>query len=184
MKRLSWRLGLVAACAVLAFFGRATSVFAAEPERGGAGDRLDRLEQRLDEVIQHQEQQMRRLGAQQEGQGQQGMAGRDNMRPMTPQRDGARMGQPMTPPGAPAWAGIHAPAGQPAGAGKDHEGLFGLLRLFLLVAFVFNILIAIWIFTDIRKRGEGSGIFIVLALLAGIPAAIIYALVRIGDKRP
>ena len=44
--------------------------------------------------------------------------------------------------------------------------------------------LAIWIFTDIRKRGEGSGIFVAIALVAGIPAAIIYALVRIGDKRP
>jgi len=43
---------------------------------------------------------------------------------------------------------------------------------------------AIWIFTDIRKRGEGHGIFVALALLAGIPTAIIYALVRIGDKKP
>jgi hypothetical protein len=47
---------------------------------------------------------------------------------------------------------------------------------------VCNILLAIWIFTDSRKRGEGSGIFIALALLAGVPAAIIYSLVRIGDK--
>ena len=45
------------------------------------------------------------------------------------------------------------------------------------------ILLAIWICTDIRKRGEGSGIFIALALLAGVPAAIIYTLVRIGDKK-
>jgi preprotein translocase subunit SecY len=59
-----------------------------------------------------------------------------------------------------------------------------LVKLCLLVAFVFNILLAIWIYTDIRKRGEGSGIFIALAILAGIPAAIIYAIVRIGDKKP
>jgi hypothetical protein len=57
------------------------------------------------------------------------------------------------------------------------------VKLCLLVAFIFNILLAIWIFTDIRKRGEGSGIFIALALLAGIPAAIIYSIVRIGDKK-
>jgi len=61
--------------------------------------------------------------------------------------------------------------------------LAGLVKLCLLVAFVFNILLAVWIFTDIRRPGEGSSIFIVLALLAGIPAAIIYSLVRIGDKR-
>jgi hypothetical protein len=181
---LSWRLGLAAACAVLTIFSRATPAFAAESDSGGANDRLGRLERRLDELTQHQEQLMRRPGTQQEGQTQPGMAGRDNTQPMPPQRDRARLGQRMSPPGAPAWAGMPAPAGLPGAAGKDHEGLAGLVRLCLLVAFVFNILIAIWIFTDIRKRGEGSGIFIVLALLAGIPAAIIYALVRIGDKRP
>jgi len=47
-----------------------------------------------------------------------------------------------------------------------------------------NLLLAVWIFMDIRKRGEGSGIFVVLALVAGIPAAIIYSLVRIGDRIP
>ena len=58
-----------------------------------------------------------------------------------------------------------------------------LLRcLFVLVA-VINVLLAFWVYTDIRKRGEGHGIFIILALLAGIPATILYALVRIGDKR-
>jgi hypothetical protein len=36
---------------------------------------------------------------------------------------------------------------------------------------------------DIRKLGQGNGIFIILALLAGFPAAILYALVRIGDKK-
>jgi hypothetical protein len=58
-----------------------------------------------------------------------------------------------------------------------------MLGLILLVAFVFNVLVAIWIYNDIRKRGEGPGIFIALALLAGVPAAIIYALVRIGDRK-
>jgi inner membrane protein involved in colicin E2 resistance len=57
-----------------------------------------------------------------------------------------------------------------------------LARLLFLGCIVCNVLLAIWIFTDIRKRGEGSGIFIALALVAGIPAAIIYSLVRIGDK--
>ena len=42
---------------------------------------------------------------------------------------------------------------------------------------------AIWIYTDIRKRGEGSAIFIAMALVAGIPAALIYALTRLGDKK-
>jgi hypothetical protein len=48
---------------------------------------------------------------------------------------------------------------------------------------VCNVLLASWIFTDIRKQGQGHGIFIALALLAGFPAAILYAVVRIGDKK-
>ncbi len=46
-----------------------------------------------------------------------------------------------------------------------------------------HILVAIWVFTDIRKRGEGHGIFIVLALLTGICGGILYALVRLGDRK-
>ena len=57
------------------------------------------------------------------------------------------------------------------------------LRAVLLVLAVIHVLLASWVYTDIRKRGEGHGIFIVLALLGGIPATILYALVRIGDKK-
>ena len=54
----------------------------------------------------------------------------------------------------------------------------------LLVLLVFcHLLLAGWIYTDIRRRGEGHGVFIILALLAGFPAAVVYALVRIGDKK-
>lgn len=53
----------------------------------------------------------------------------------------------------------------------------------LLVIFACHILLAVWIFLDIRKRGEGHGIFVALALLAGFCAAILYALVRLADMR-
>jgi hypothetical protein len=59
----------------------------------------------------------------------------------------------------------------------------GIIRAFVLVWLVCNVLLAAWIFTDIRKQGQGHGIFIALALLAGFPAAILYAVVRIGDKK-
>ena len=58
-----------------------------------------------------------------------------------------------------------------------------LLRCVLSILAVIHLLLAGWVYTDIRKRGEGHGIFIVLALLGGIPATILYALVRIGDKK-
>ena len=59
-----------------------------------------------------------------------------------------------------------------------------LLRGLLCILAVINVLTAVWVYTDIRKRGEGSGLFVVLALLGGIPATILYALVRIGDRKP
>ena len=58
-----------------------------------------------------------------------------------------------------------------------------LLRGVLSLLAVIHVLLACWVYTDIRKRGEGHGIFIVLALLGGIPATILYALVLIGDKK-
>ena len=83
----------------------------------------------------------------------------------------------MAGPGGP-FAGAHNPAGARAA-----KGLQDLLGLLVLIGVICNILMAIWIFTDIRKRGEGSAIFIAMALFAGIPAALIYALTRLGDKR-
>jgi len=59
----------------------------------------------------------------------------------------------------------------------------GLVKGALLVLFACHILLAAWIYSDIRKLGQGHGIFIALALLAGFPAAILYALVRIGVKK-
>lgn len=98
-----------------------------------------------------------------------------------PGREG--IGQPTPLPGVQAPGGAPAPLRPYAVAAKHLEDIAGAVKLFLLVAFIFNIVVAIWIFTDIRKRGEGSGLFIALALLAGVPAAIIYAIVRIGDKK-
>jgi hypothetical protein len=184
MKRLSWRLGLAAACAALTVFGGTTLAPAAEEGRGGPVDRLERLEQRVNIMAQQHEQLMRRLGAQQERQAPMDAPLRDRIRRQAASPDRGRLGQPMPPLGAPGLPPAPAPAGPPLAAAKLHKDISGLIGLCLLVAFIFNILLAIWIFTDIRKRGEGSGVFIALALLAGIPAAIIYAIVRIGDKKP
>jgi len=57
------------------------------------------------------------------------------------------------------------------------------VRALLVLLAICHVLLASWIYTDIRKRGEGHGIFIILALLAGFPAAVVYALVRIGDRK-
>ncbi len=178
MKSLTWRLCLMATFAWLTLFGKTTMAVAAEQDGGGPGPRLERLEQRINELAQRQEQLLRRLGAQPERQEQ--LLRQPGAQPVGP--------GPITQPGPenprrpmPAVG----PAGEPTApaAAKALQDIGGLLRLCVLVGIVFNILLAVWIFTDIRKRGEGSGIFIVLALLAGIPAAIIYTLTRIGDRK-
>ena len=67
--------------------------------------------------------------------------------------------------------------------GAELRCVVGIIRTLVVVWLVCNVLLAAWIFTDIRKQGQGHGIFIALALLAGFPTAILYALVRIGDKK-
>ena len=183
MKSLSWRLGLTAMCAALTMFGRVTRVYAAEEDRGGPADRLERLERRVNEMAQQQEQLMRQLAAAQERQAAMMPRGRENFLPPMAGLGRPGIGQPTPPMGGPPAMGVPAPAATPVCPAKCCKDIGGLVALFLLVALVFNILAAIWIDTDIRKRGEGSKIFIALALLAGVPAAIIYALVRIGDKK-
>ena len=93
----------------------------------------------------------------------------DRDRPAQMQRPMAE--KPMCPPGMCAMPVRRCPLGR---------CIFGCVLTWLAVV---HILLASWVYSDIRKRGEGHGIFIVLVLLAGIPATIIYALVRIGDSK-
>ena len=58
----------------------------------------------------------------------------------------------------------------------------GALPLLLLIAVV-HILVAVWVYTDIRKLNRGSGIWIVIALLTGLLGTLVYAVVRMGDAR-
>lgn len=53
---------------------------------------------------------------------------------------------------------------------------------FLLLVIIVHILVAVWVYQDIRKRNSGSGIWIVIALLAGLLGVLVYAVVRIGDN--
>jgi hypothetical protein len=176
MKNLMWRLYLVAAFAGLVWFGRATPAGAAE-DGGGPGERLERLERRLNEMAERQEQMMRTLGAQMQNQGPMGRPGGDNFRPPMGMPGGGNFQQPMPSPGGP---GMMVPR---PGAAQPMKGLRDLVGFLFLIGFICNILMAIWIYTDIRKRGEGSNIFVAMALVAGVPAALIYAVTRIGDRR-
>ncbi len=58
----------------------------------------------------------------------------------------------------------------------------GPLAVLLIICAVVHVLVAVWIYQDIRHRNAGSGLWIVLGLLAGLLAALVYAVVRIGDK--
>jgi len=65
-------------------------------------------------------------------------------------------------------------------ARKGHKpGAHPLLLLVLVV----HILVAVWVYMDIRQRNRGSGIWVVIALLAGLLGVLVYAVVRIGDER-
>ena len=158
-------------------------VYAAEDDPGGQADRLQRLERRMNELAQQQQQMMQRLGETLERQAPMIAPGREGIRRPMAQPGQAGIFRPTPLPEAPAPEGVPVPP-LPSGMATKHlKAIAGVLKLFCLIAFLFNILIAIWIYTDIRKRGEGAGIFIALALMAGVPAAIIYAIVRIGDKK-
>jgi hypothetical protein len=148
MKSPAWKWCLMAGSSFLMLCGSTTGVFAANQDLAGPDERLQRMEQRIKELAERQEQLMRRFGGPQERQ------------------------SPMPQPGMMPQASSE----------RALPGVGDMLRLVLLACIVCNTLLAIWIYTDIRKRGEGSGIFIALALVAGIPAAIIYSLVRIADK--
>lgn len=53
----------------------------------------------------------------------------------------------------------------------------------VIICFVVHILLAVWVFQDIRRRSCGSGIWIVIVLLAGLLGILPYTIVRLGDSR-
>lgn len=65
----------------------------------------------------------------------------------------------------------------------DDDECEGGLGLLLLICGIVHILVAIWVYMDIRQLNRGSGIWIVIALLAGLLGALVYAVVRIGDSK-
>ena len=62
---------------------------------------------------------------------------------------------------------------------RHHKPAAGL---FFLACVVVHILVAAWVYKDIRARECGSGIWIAVALLAGLFGALVYAVVRLGDS--
>jgi hypothetical protein len=88
-----------------------------------------------------------------------------------------RPAQPDRPPGPMMGQQCYYPMGR-------HNPVCCFFKMLLVVLAIVHVLLALWVYGDIRKRGEGSGIFIVLALLIGIPGTALYLLARIGDRKP
>ena len=154
------RMLLITMVAGLALASWPVTVLAQEGKESGIGERLGRMEQQIHQLTERIERAAPPLG-------QQPMVSPQMARQMPmPQ-----MQQPpqLMPP-------------MPQCPMNSKGGCPGFLKVLLPLFAVINILLAVWVFTDIRKRGEGHGIFIVLALIAGLPGAILYALVRLGDR--
>jgi len=164
MKRTLWLVNATVVVATLMVGGHPSAAYAQGDVPDRPMDRLERLERRVNEMAARQEKMMRRFEAQLDRQDQ--MA--------RPERGAApaRLDRVAAPP-----------AGRDAQRMAVLKSIKDMMGLFFLVYVMCNILLSIWIFTDIRKRGEGSGIFVALALVAGVPTAIIYSLVRIGDRK-
>lgn len=70
------------------------------------------------------------------------------------------------------------PQKHPACVAHCHKGR---IIPFVIVCFIVHVLVAVWVYQDIRRRNSGSGIWIVVALLTGLLGTLVYAVVRIGD---
>lgn len=51
----------------------------------------------------------------------------------------------------------------------------------LLVCVAANILMAVWVYADNRRRDAGYGIWIAITVLVGFFGALVYAVIRLGD---
>jgi Flp pilus assembly protein TadB len=65
---------------------------------------------------------------------------------------------------------------QQRGKNEQREGL-------ILVMALVHILMAIWVYQDVRRKNNGNGIWIVITVLAGFFGAAVYALIRLGDTK-
>ena len=66
---------------------------------------------------------------------------------------------------------------------RSHSGCPAMRRggPFMLICALINVLLAIWVFMDVRDRKTASGLWVVITLLAGFFGALVYAVVRLGD---
>ncbi|MHC4293511.1 MAG: hypothetical protein ACYSTX_04385 [Planctomycetota bacterium] len=76
------------------------------------------------------------------------------------------------------WAEHEVGLAEHAGKAEHHDEGGGVI---LVIIFIVNILLAVWVYKDIRKRNSGSGIWIVIVLLTGLLGVIPYSIVRLGN---
>ena len=52
-----------------------------------------------------------------------------------------------------------------------------------VICIIIHLLLTIWVYGDIRQRGQGLGLWIIITLLAGFFGALLYLLARLGDRQ-
>jgi len=68
------------------------------------------------------------------------------------------------------------------GCWRGHHQIMKHLCGLMLICLIVHILLAIWVYQDIRHRNAGSGLWIIITLLTGLLGALVYAVARLGDK--
>jgi hypothetical protein len=76
---------------------------------------------------------------------------------------------------------LEAKKGQLMGKAKRHHDDKGKCRGMMAIILIVHILTAIWVYQDIKKRSDLSGVWIVIALLTGLLGTLVYAVVRLGE---
>jgi len=89
-------------------------------------------------------------------------------------RQAAQSPQPPQAPQAPAFRNQQ-------GWNHQSHGKMAHCLMFMIVCGLIHILMAVWVYQDIRKRNTSSGIWVIVALLTGLFGTLVYAVVRLGD---
>jgi len=64
----------------------------------------------------------------------------------------------------------------------DLGGLYGMMLLWILIPvilfYIIGILLAVWVYTDAKKRDMNAAVWLLIVLLTGCCGCIIYLIVR------
>ena len=64
----------------------------------------------------------------------------------------------------------------------DLTGLYGMMLLWILIPvilfYIIGILLAVWVYTDAKKRDMNAAVWLLIVLLTGCCGCIIYLIVR------